>query len=210
MGSELYGVFPIRGKLLNVRAVADDVLRQNETLASIVKILGLRYGEAYDTPERRRRLRYGHVMLMCDQDDDGSHIKGLLINFLHAHWPSLLRHDGFLQYFITPIVKVMPLRGGGGGGAAANPHPPAAAAAAAAETEQQSRETKVFFTRPQYDAWRDGRTDLHRWRSKYYKGLGTSTPEEAREYFAAIDAHRLRYLPLRKVRNDVSYTDLAS
>lgn len=31
---------------------------------------------------------------------------GLLINFVHHYWPSLLKIDGFLQEFITPIVKV--------------------------------------------------------------------------------------------------------
>lgn len=39
------------------------------------------------------------------QDQDGSHIKGLLINFFHHNWPSLLKHT-FLEEFITPIVKV--------------------------------------------------------------------------------------------------------
>ena len=41
----------------------------------------------------------------CGQDQDGSHIKGLLINFIHHNWPSLLRHN-FLEEFITPIIKV--------------------------------------------------------------------------------------------------------
>jgi DNA gyrase/topoisomerase IV subunit B len=40
------------------------------------------------------------------QDYDGSHIKGLLINFIHFFWPSLLKLPGFLTEFITPIVRV--------------------------------------------------------------------------------------------------------
>ena len=44
-------------------------------------------------------------MIMTDQDHDGSHIKGLLINFLHAHFPSLLKIPGFLLEFITPIIN---------------------------------------------------------------------------------------------------------
>ncbi|MGE6057316.1 hypothetical protein ACQJ2V_28205, partial [Klebsiella variicola subsp. variicola] len=51
-------------------------------------------------------LRYGHLMIMTDQDHDGSHIKGLLINMFSAWWPELLKMEGFLQEFITPIVKV--------------------------------------------------------------------------------------------------------
>lgn len=43
---------------------------------------------------------------VCGQDHDGSHIKGLLINFIHSFWPSLLRVPSFMIEFITPIVKV--------------------------------------------------------------------------------------------------------
>lgn len=49
-------------------------------------------------------LRYGKLVIMADQDFDGSHIKGLVINFIEHFWPSLLKLD-FLQQFITPIVK---------------------------------------------------------------------------------------------------------
>jgi len=53
-----------------------------------------------------KSLRYGHLMIMTDQDHDGSHIKGLIMNFLHTFYPSLLRLPGFLLEFITPIIKV--------------------------------------------------------------------------------------------------------
>lgn len=48
------------------------------------------------------------AVLWHAQDHDGSHIKGLLINFIHCYWPSLLRHHSFLCEFVTPIVKVLP------------------------------------------------------------------------------------------------------
>ena len=53
-----------------------------------------------------KQLRYGHLMIMTDQDHDGSHIKGLIMNFFHHFYPSLLKIPGFLLEFITPIVKV--------------------------------------------------------------------------------------------------------
>lgn len=56
--------------------------------------------------EDAKSLRYGHLMIMTDQDHDGSHIKGLIMNFLHTFYPSLLKLPGFLLEFITPIVKV--------------------------------------------------------------------------------------------------------
>lgn len=58
------------------------------------------------TYEDVKSLRYGHLMIMTDQDHDGSHIKGLIMNFLHTFYPTLLKMPGFLLEFITPIVKV--------------------------------------------------------------------------------------------------------
>lgn len=44
-------------------------------------------------------------MIMTDQDFDGSHIKGLLINLIESYFPSLFKMNGFLKEFITPIIK---------------------------------------------------------------------------------------------------------
>ncbi len=77
----------------------------NEEIKNVVKILGLQYGKKYTDRTELNTLRYGKLMIMADQDQDGSHIKGLVINFIHHNWPHLLKH-GFLEEFITPIVKV--------------------------------------------------------------------------------------------------------
>lgn len=98
-----YPPFPRAGKLLNVRDAAHKTIEDNKELKHIKQILGLRHGQDYTSAAQ---LRYGKLMLMTDQDHDGSHIKGLLINLLHHLYPSLLHLDGFLQEFITPIVKV--------------------------------------------------------------------------------------------------------
>ena len=88
--------------MLNVKDVSEKASLANEEIQSLVKILGLQFGREYaDT----RSLRYGHLLVMADQDCDGSHIKGLLLNLFATYWPSLLR-IGFLQQFITPIVRV--------------------------------------------------------------------------------------------------------
>ena len=67
---------------------------ENKEIDQMMKILALDSSKQYDTPNG---LRYGSVMIMTDQDHDGSHIKGLIINFLHTHFPSLIRMPGFLK-----------------------------------------------------------------------------------------------------------------
>ena len=72
IGRDLYGVFPLRGKFLNVRAAKLSQLTNNAEVKALVSILGLDFDKEYDTTEERAELRYGHVMLMTDQDQDGS------------------------------------------------------------------------------------------------------------------------------------------
>jgi DNA topoisomerase-2 len=78
---------------------------ENAEITSVCKIIGLNFKEKYETKDSMKSLRYGKIMIMTDQDHDGSHIKGLIINFIHFQWPNLLKH-GFIDEFITPIIKV--------------------------------------------------------------------------------------------------------
>ncbi|KAL4780308.1 DNA topoisomerase [Aspergillus varians] len=162
VGADLFGIYPLRGKLLNVRDASFDQISKNEEIQSIKNFMGLQHKKEYtDT----RGLRYGHLMIMTDQDHDGSHIKGLLINFLQAQFPSLLKIPEFLIEFITPIVKVWK-------GDIKNP------------TKQVS-----FFTLQEYEVWREKHGHERGWDHKYYKGLGTSSTEEAQDYFRDLDRH---------------------
>jgi DNA topoisomerase-2 len=157
VGRELWGVFPLRGKLLNVRDITVQKFNANEELTAIKKILGLEQGKQYkDVSE----LRYGRVMVMADQDHDGSHIKGLLMNLFHAEWPGLMR-SGFLCTLLTPILKAT-----------------------------KGKTTVSFYSIPEFNQWKDVNS-LAGWKIKYYKGLGTSTPAEAREWFK--DLHEIQY-----------------
>jgi DNA topoisomerase-2 len=161
VGRDYYGVFPLKGKLLNVREASHQQIMKNEEIQNITKILGLTYGKTYtDTTS----LRYGHLMIMTDQDHDGSHIKGLLINYIHYFWPSLLQMSGFLLQFITPIMKCF-----------------------------KGKEEISFYTLPEYHTWKEKNQDGKGWRIKYYKGLGTSTSQEAKQYFSNLTTHKLPF-----------------
>ena len=162
------GVFPLRGKMLNVRDASLEQIMKNKEIENIKKFLGLKHKQNYtDT----KGLRYGHLMIMADQDLDGSHIKGLLINFLEVQFPSLLRIDDFFQEFITPVVKVWQ---------GSNPKKP--------------QNLKTFFNLPQYETWKDShKSDLRKWKYKYLKGLGSSSNEDAQIYFKDLDRHLKKF-----------------
>ncbi|KAB8264230.1 DNA topoisomerase [Aspergillus pseudonomiae] len=180
VGPDLFGVFPLRGKLLNVRDATFEQISKNAEIQNIKNFLGLQHKKEYtDT----RGLRYGHLMIMTDQDHDGSHIKGLLINFLQAQFPSLLKIPEFLIEFITPIIKVWK-------GDPKNP------------TKQRS-----FFTMPEYEAWKEEHRHERGWDHKYYKGLGTSTTEDAQVYFRDLDRHLKEFHTMQD--NEVGLIELA-
>jgi DNA topoisomerase-2 len=105
IGRKKYGVFPLKGKVLNVIGAAPKKLAGNKEIANIMKILGLNFNKKYNTVEERKTLRYGRLCILTDADVDGMHITGLLITFIHHFWPSLLE-SGFLKRFVTPIIKI--------------------------------------------------------------------------------------------------------
>ncbi|KAI1955941.1 DNA topoisomerase 2 [Ophidiomyces ophidiicola] len=180
VGPDLFGVFPLRGKLLNVRDASVDQISKNQEIQNIKNFLGLQHKKEYtDT----RGLRYGHLMIMTDQDYDGSHIKGLLINYLQVAFPSLLKIPGFLIEFITPIVKVWK----------GDPKEP--------------KDSKSFFTIPEYEEWKKHHGDDRKWDKKYFKGLGTSSTEDAEVYFRDLDRHLKEFHALQD--NEAQLIDLA-
>ena len=64
VGRDNFGVFPLRGKLLNVRDAKHDQIMKNEEIQAIKKIMGLQHNKAYDSVAG---LRYGRLMIMTDQ-----------------------------------------------------------------------------------------------------------------------------------------------
>ena len=163
VGRERYGVFPLKGKILNVKDATMDKKTKNEELTRIKRILGLEHGRAY---KDLKSLRYGRVMIMTDQDVDGSHIKGLLINLFHTEWPNLLRL-GFLCCMMTPLLKAT-----------------------------KGSTVRCFYSASEYEKWLAGPeagAGAKGWSVKYYKGLGTSTAAEAREYFTSMNTVRFEW-----------------
>jgi DNA topoisomerase-2 len=147
------GIYPLRGKLLNVRGESLKKITDNKEITDLKKILGLENGKEYKTVND---LRYGKIMILCDQDTDGSHIKGLCINLFHCEWKSLVSIPGFISFMNTPILRA-----------------------------SKGKTTLSFYNEGEYQTWKSGLgAETDSWKIKYFKGLGTSKSDEFKEYFS--------------------------
>ena len=148
------GVYPMKGKLFNVRGETIKRICENAEISDIKKIMGLVSGFEYKTQEDiKKKLRYGKIIFMTDQDLDGSHIKGLGVNLFQSQWHDLIANDNFIGFMNTPILKAT-----------------------------KGKSVRVFYNDGEYEQWKKENSSKG-WKIKYYKGLGTSTAKEFKEYF---------------------------
>ena len=152
------GVYPMKGKILNTRGEALKKIAENNEITEIKQILGLETGKKYTKDDVTKKLRYGKVLFMTDQDLDGSHIKGLGINLFQSEWNSLSQIPGFIGFMNTPILKA-----------------------------RKGKHELMFYNDGEYEEWKkqteEAGENPNSWDIKYYKGLGTSTSKEFKEYF---------------------------
>ncbi len=164
VGRDNYGVYPLKGKIINVKDITLQKISDNAEIANLKKILGLEQNKDYS--KGIDALRYGKIMIMTDQDHDGSHIKGLLFNVFQTLWNSLYKYDGFLTSMLTPIIKAI---------------------------NNSTKEVISFYNMSDYERWLESdQAKKSSWKIKYYKGLGTSTDTEAKEYFK--DMKQVKYV----------------
>lgn len=147
------GVYPMKGKLFNVRGESPKRILENKEVTEIKQILGIESGKEYTQEIVNTKLRYGKILFMTDQDLDGSHIKGLGINLFDSEWKSLINIPGFIGFMNTPILKA----------------------------KKGASELK-FYNDGEWNSWCSNNS-IKGWKIKYYKGLGTSTSKEFKEYF---------------------------
>lgn len=147
------GVYPMKGKILNVRGELQKKIVENKEITDIKKILGLEVNKKYTIGDTKNNLRYGKILFMTDQDLDGSHIKGLGLNLFQSQWYTLSKIPEFIGYMNTPILKAT-----------------------------KGNKVEMFYNEGEYEKWK-ANINTNGWKIKYYKGLGTSTGSEFKEYF---------------------------
>ena len=118
--------------------------------------LGITEQYVYDLETENHHFQAG-VGQMIVHNTDGSHIKGLCINLFHSEWSSLIKIPGFLSFMNTPILRA-----------------------------RKGNQNLLFYNDGEYQSWKQsvGVGAISSWTIKYFKGLGTSTSAEFKQYFA--------------------------
>jgi DNA topoisomerase II len=155
-GRDWFGIYPVRGKLLNVRRCSTASISKNTIITGLTNALGLKYGLDYTIEKNFETLRYGKLMLLTDADVDGIHISGLVINYIHKLFPTLIdRPDPFIVEMCTPVAKI-----------------------------RKGVSSLTFYDERNYNEFMENnRNNFTKKDYKYYKGLGTSTSVEVEETF---------------------------
>jgi len=161
IGRDMFGCFPLKGKMLNVRDASASSVSGNDEISNLKKILGLQNGVQYDNTSK---LRYGGIILLTDADVDGIHIRGLLLNFFSVFWPSLLK-IGYVHTLNTPILRAT-----------------------------KRNKVKLFYNDKDYKEWVESGDEHKSYKIKYLKGLGSSTSNEAKEYFKNVHSDIVKYV----------------
>jgi DNA topoisomerase-2 len=170
------GSFALKGKPLNVNDVETKKLVENKEFKNFMIINGLRLGEEVKSAAD---LRFGKIIFMSDQDLDGFHIRGLLINMVHRFWPELFRL-GIVFAFRTPLVRIF---------------------------IEKPKKIINFYTENDFKDWVSKNDGVVKYKMKYYKGLATSTAVDFKSYLEDMDTHLIPYTI--EDETDVSAIDLA-
>lgn len=152
-GGDIFGVLALRGKLINAISNKPEDLAKNVEIEEINRALGLKQGMDLSSPAHRNDLRYGSILIMADQDVDGRHIKGLVMAYFAAYFPTVIKF-GFLCEYVTPYLRLFEPDG-----------------------SENGHEHKFYFER-EYLEFIRLRPEGSKWRHKYCKGLASSSPAE--------------------------------
>ena len=147
--------FTVTHNCLNVRNSSPTIIAKNAVITDLIQALGLKIDTDYTDDKNFKTLNYGKVVFLTDADVDGSHIAGLLMNFFHFLYPSLLeREEPYIVSMATPIVRVFNPKG-----------------------------DILFYDENKFKEFQKAQTKS--FKSKYYKGLGTTKPEDVPDTFGA-------------------------
>lgn len=158
-GRDWFGIYALRGKVLNVRNAKASSIAKNNVVADIIKALGAQLSVDYTQEDKFKSLRYGRILIITDADVDGIHISGLLQNMVHTLFPTLLdRNESFITSMQTPIVRVF----------------------------LERKQEVLFYDEREYKKYVAAYNKRYPGKpinTKYYKGLGSSSDQDIMDTF---------------------------
>lgn len=162
-GWDYNGAIAIKGKFLNVQNASVREINKNVEVQLLKSFFGLRHGVDYSKDENYKTLRYGRACILADADDDGIHIRGLLLNFFYRSYPGLIER-GYVQSFSTAVVAVL------------------------FNAAKKDPGRRLFYSNPEFKQWYEQNSANGRQTQKikdiaYYKGLGSIPPRDSPGYF---------------------------
>lgn len=165
-------LFPIRGKILNVRDTAKEKVRANTEIQGIMAAMGLKFGQS---PFEYRNgklfednLRIHEIHILTDADTDGADIAGLLLNIFAYYWPDLIKEHRVAR-IDTPILIA-----------------------------RQGKKEVKFYYQSDYDEWCKS-NDVKKWDIEYYKGLSALSDPD---YKDMVQNPNIYYYELDDLAND--------
>lgn len=155
-GTNYYGVHPVQGKLLNVMKADPDRLLNDREITRLKQVIGLEEFKDYTQEENLNRLRYGTIYILTDADEDGVHIKGLLLNFFYCRYRSLFE-AGVIRTIETPQIRAI-----------------------------KGNDIRRFYSIQEYRKWESETKDSGSYEISYFKGLGSSPDSDIKLDYGKI------------------------
>ena len=165
-GQAYNGTYAVKGKFVNAKKHSARMVNDNEEVQLLKKVLGLRRGADYSKDEVYETMRYGEICILTDADDDGIHIRGLLLNYFETEFPGLIAR-GIVHSFSTAVATATFKKGKGKG------------------KGKKGSTPLLFYSNPEFKKWygTQEKASLSSFNVQYYKGLGSINPRDTPGYF---------------------------
>ena len=178
-------ILPLRGKIINVEKSRLDKIFQNTEIQAIIKALGVGVENVNDEEFKIEKLRYHKIIIFCDADIDGAHIKTLLLTFFFRYMRALI-DEGYLYVAVPPLYKLSYRKS-------------KEYVYTDKEKEEMFEEYKIKYDLEKTDAIKVQR----------YKGLGEMNPEELYETTMRMETRFLKRITYEDyLENDLIFSKL--